>query len=185
MAGPALLGQHGSNLQGEQPLPALGTSRGYAGSQVPAGYEAARLELSTKTEHNANFSDAYGKPDATGFSIADRSDGVLFPRKADSRSCVRRRNPPAPLGNESVQRPSWPGLGSKPQDRLNWHRCMMKANRAPVAQLDRALASGARGRRFESCRAYHRLPQATWPPSAVPFRSAGDGSAVVLRRWAA
>lgn len=27
---------------------------------------------------------------------------------------------------------------------------------APVAQLDRALASGARGRRFESCRAYHR-----------------------------
>ena len=26
---------------------------------------------------------------------------------------------------------------------------------APVAQLDRALASGARGRRFESCRAYH------------------------------
>src|SRR5215211_548060 len=26
---------------------------------------------------------------------------------------------------------------------------------APVAQLDRALASGAKGRRFESCRAHH------------------------------
>ena len=26
---------------------------------------------------------------------------------------------------------------------------------APVAQLDRALASGAKGRRFESFRAYH------------------------------
>ncbi len=28
-------------------------------------------------------------------------------------------------------------------------------NRAPVAQLDRASASGAEGHRFESCRAYH------------------------------
>ncbi len=28
---------------------------------------------------------------------------------------------------------------------------------APVAQLDRALASGAKGRRFESCRAHHHL----------------------------
>lgn len=26
---------------------------------------------------------------------------------------------------------------------------------APVAQLDRALACGARGRKFESCRVYH------------------------------
>ncbi len=26
---------------------------------------------------------------------------------------------------------------------------------APVAQLDRALACGAKGRRFESCRVYH------------------------------
>src|SRR5437870_2883949 len=34
--------------------------------------------------------------------------------------------------------------------------CRFKANGycAPVAQLDRALASGARGRKFESCRAY-------------------------------
>jgi hypothetical protein len=29
---------------------------------------------------------------------------------------------------------------------------------APVAQLDRALASGAKGRRFESCRARHNIP---------------------------
>ena len=27
---------------------------------------------------------------------------------------------------------------------------------APVAQLDRALACGAKGRRFESCRVYHK-----------------------------
>ena len=27
--------------------------------------------------------------------------------------------------------------------------------RAPVAQMDRAFASGAKGRRFESCQAYH------------------------------
>src|SRR5258707_15790365 len=30
--------------------------------------------------------------------------------------------------------------------------------RAPVAQLDRALASGARGHKFESCRAYQNSP---------------------------
>ena len=30
--------------------------------------------------------------------------------------------------------------------------------RAPVAQMDRAAASGAAGHRFESCRAYHYLP---------------------------
>ncbi len=27
--------------------------------------------------------------------------------------------------------------------------------RAPVAQLDRALACGAKGRKFESCQVYH------------------------------
>ena len=161
MAGPALLGQHGSHLQGEQPLPALGTSRGGAGSQVPAGYEAARLERSTKTAHNAHFSQVYGKPDTTGLSITDRSDGVLFPQEPNSRSRVRLRIPHAPVANDPVQRLGKSGPGCKPLDRLNWHRCMMKASRAPVAQLDRALASGARGRRFESCRAYHRLPQAT------------------------
>jgi hypothetical protein len=36
---------------------------------------------------------------------------------------------------------------------------------APVAQLDRALASGAKGRRFESCRARHP------PPLAEEFRA--------------
>ena len=30
---------------------------------------------------------------------------------------------------------------------------------APVAQLDRAFASGAKGHRFESCRADHSLPE--------------------------
>ena len=33
------------------------------------------------------------------------------------------------------------------------------AERARIAQLDRALASGAKGRRFESCCAYHLLLQ--------------------------
>ncbi len=43
---------------------------------------------------------------------------------------------------------------------------------APVAQLDRALASGAKGRRFESCRARHfspRVPAAT--SSSLTFKS--------------
>ena len=35
---------------------------------------------------------------------------------------------------------------------------------APVAQLDRALASGAKGRRFESCRARH-------PPSLAAIQA--------------
>ena len=44
---------------------------------------------------------------------------------------------------------------------------------APVAQLDRALASGARGRRFESCRAYHCRPGLVWPgagPACLSMR---------------
>ena len=39
---------------------------------------------------------------------------------------------------------------------------------APVAQLDRALASGARGRRFESCRARHFLFLMPPLPKGVP-----------------
>ena len=31
----------------------------------------------------------------------------------------------------------------------------MISTSAPVAQLDRAFACGAKGRRFESCRVYH------------------------------
>src|SRR4030095_8876434 len=38
----------------------------------------------------------------------------------------------------------------------------------PVAQLDRALASGARGRRFESCLGHH-LCRARTPSSATPL----------------
>ncbi len=43
---------------------------------------------------------------------------------------------------------------------------------APVAQLDRALASGARGRRFESCRAYHRCSRARQVDPARPHAPA-------------
>ena len=32
---------------------------------------------------------------------------------------------------------------------------LRRQGQAPVAQLDRALASGAKGRRFESCRVHH------------------------------
>ncbi len=37
-----------------------------------------------------------------------------------------------------------------------------RLNRAPVAQLDRAPASGAGGHRFESCRVYHAPGPLTW-----------------------
>ncbi len=37
--------------------------------------------------------------------------------------------------------------------------CAKMSTYAPVAQLDRALACGAKGRRFESCRVYHENPQ--------------------------
>src|SRR6185503_16986915 len=57
---------------------------------------------------------------------------------------------------------------------------------APVAQLDRALASGAKGRRFESCRA--RQPSLAWilgelrlashpPPPPLKIQGGYGGSA--------
>ena len=49
---------------------------------------------------------------------------------------------------------------------------------APVAQLDRALASGARGRRFESCRARHVLPDVS---RLAVFRHAAGPRAVSWR----
>jgi hypothetical protein len=36
-------------------------------------------------------------------------------------------------------------------------RILLWTDDVPVAQLDRALASGAKGRRFESCRAHHLI----------------------------
>ena len=38
---------------------------------------------------------------------------------------------------------------------------------APVAQMDRAFASGAKGRRFESCQAYQFSLNAHIPPSGM------------------
>jgi hypothetical protein len=38
---------------------------------------------------------------------------------------------------------------------------------APVAQLDRAVASGATGREFESLRAHHSVPPIVGPVSVV------------------
>jgi hypothetical protein len=46
-------------------------------------------------------------------------------------------------------------LGRGEPVRFSAPRCFRIGKYAPVAQLDRALASGARGRKFESCRAYH------------------------------
>ena len=40
---------------------------------------------------------------------------------------------------------------------LYFYYSLFKRLYAPVAQLDRALACGARGRKFESCRVYHKL----------------------------
>jgi hypothetical protein len=51
--------------------------------------------------------------------------------------------------------------GSGP--RLNSARSI-RSNRAPVAQLDRACASEAQGRRFDSCRARHLLTGFLPPP---------------------
>ena len=48
---------------------------------------------------------------------------------------------------------------------------------APVAQLDRALASGAKGRRFESCRACHLSPLNAPVHVAVSIRFAPSLSA--------
>src|ERR1035438_2372203 len=47
--------------------------------------------------------------------------------------------------------------------------------RAPVAQLDRAFVSGAKGRRFESARAYHKVLESKGPgrffPGLRPYRT--------------
>src|SRR5207237_732003 len=49
---------------------------------------------------------------------------------------------------------------------------------APVAQLDRATASGAVGHRFESCRAHHstHAKRATVHRSLAPVSSSGQAS---------
>lgn len=54
---------------------------------------------------------------------------------------------------------------------------------APVAQLDRALPSGGRGREFESSRARHFFR--TWSPSraALEFALCSSGSATVVNLW--
>ena len=43
---------------------------------------------------------------------------------------------------------------TKNEDNGSEVSCILKVC-APVAQMDRAFASGAKGRRFESCQAYH------------------------------
>ena len=40
----------------------------------------------------------------------------------------------------------------------------VSSDHAPVAQLDRASASGAEGQRFESSRAYHSFNNLRYPP---------------------
>ena len=52
-----------------------------------------------------------------------------------------------------------PTIASIPE-RLDKRRALRwnKSRHVPVAQLDRALASGAEGCRFKSCRAYFRKP---------------------------
>ena len=52
-----------------------------------------------------------------------------------------------------------------------------RSHSAPVAQLDRALASGARGRRFESCRARHVLPDVAAPRAVFRHAAAGRPAA--------
>ena len=43
----------------------------------------------------------------------------------------------------------------------------LKILSAPVAQLDRASASGAEGHRFNSCQAHHTVSSSRWAVSSV------------------
>jgi hypothetical protein len=52
----------------------------------------------------------------------------------------------------------------------DFNRHIFRRQAVPVAQLDRALASGAKGCRFESCRGYFLAPQAV-ASLLVPQRS--------------
>ncbi len=62
-----------------------------------------------------------------------------------------------------------PGVvGSIPIGHPNKRICV---TRAPVAQLDRALASEAKGRRFDSCRAHHLESRARLFGSLALFAS--------------
>ena len=62
-----------------------------------------------------------------------------------------------------------PGGGTRHSDGLP--RCAIISTCAPVAQLDRASASGAEGHRFESCRARHSpSPTNTPSSSSTPSR---------------
>ncbi len=53
----------------------------------------------------------------------------------------------------------------------------LHAKDAPVAQLDRASASGAEGHRFESCRARHISTRPATPPQTLSERSESNGRA--------
>ena len=77
---------------------------------------------------------------------ADRVLAGVLPSRAGPCVIPDCGVPRSPRHTAKIGAASWSYDGS-------WHR-------APVAQLDRALASGARGRRFESCRAYHRFGSA-------------------------
>jgi hypothetical protein len=50
---------------------------------------------------------------------------------------------------------------------------------APIAQLDRALASGAKGCRFESCWAHHRVG---WTRALAEDRKSSSALAVSIRK---
>ncbi len=106
----------------------------------------------------------------------------LSPQLADSfvRAC-----PSWTLGRPRLYtdclRPGLSGQGRATLDPravrgLNSLRC------APVAQMDRAFASGAKGRRFESCQAYQNPP---WHKTFQRHQDAqrATGWCVIARRW--
>ncbi len=70
---------------------------------------------------------------------------------------------PPMVGRRAGQRPAW-RLGCRPLGAT--------PGRAPVAQLDRVLASEAKGRRFESCRARHEFKGPGRRISPGPFACA-------------
>src|SRR5882724_10518239 len=95
--------------------------------------------------------------------------------------------PPRGHGPDRRIRAQDPAPGSSP-DRavLNATRArplsvQLKCSRAPVAQLDRAFASGAKGRWFESTRAYHIFNHLTRCRPSSPTQNLPNYT--VLGRW--
>lgn len=78
------------------------------------------------------------------------------------------RRAPAPLCIPPAARRSSPSILFLDRDFLPMVRCQSLLTGAPVAQLDRASASGAEGHRFKSCQAHHPAAKESPPTTTLP-----------------